>query len=348
MALVDQQEVPVLNAARLQVLARLDSLGTVRAVGASLHLSPSAVSAQLAALEAETGARLLERTGRRVRLTPAGRSLARHARVILDQMALAEAELAHPDGQPAGVVRVAAFSSAVRELVIPLALRLATEHPRVEVDVVELDPRESGPALRRADVDLAVTADLLDGAPLAGPDVATVPLLEDPVVLVTPAATSRDGAAGAPPQDGLADASPQTSSGPVDLAGLADARWAADLPGTYLSTLLDGACRDAGFEPRVVARLPSYDLLLSHVESGLSVALLPGLAVDRRYAVDVRALEAPRTRQVYAAVRRGAPPTAATAAVLSGLRRVVRDRTPGRELTAQGGATSSLSNNYRR
>lgn len=315
----------MLNAARLQVLARLDSLGTVRAVGASLHLSPSAVSAQLAALEAETGARLLERTGRRVRLTPAGRALARHARVILDQMALAEAELAHPDGQPAGVVRVAAFSSAVRELVIPLTLRLATEHPRVEVDVVELDPRESGPALRRADVDLAVTADLLDGAPLAGPDVATVPLLEDPVVLVTPAATSRDGAAGAP-SHGVADAPPPASSGPVDLAGLADARWAADLAGTYLSTLLDGACRDAGFEPRVVARLPSYELLLAHVEAGLSVALLPGLAVDRRYDVAVRPLTAPRTRQVYAAVRRGAPPTAATAAVLGALRRVASER----------------------
>ncbi|WP_435735288.1 LysR family transcriptional regulator [Cellulosimicrobium sp. PMB13] len=319
-ALADQQEEPVLNAARLQVLARLESLGTVRAVGASLHLSPSAVSAQLVALEAETGARLLERTGRRVRLTPAGRALARHARVILDQMALAEAELAHPDGQPAGVVRVAAFSSAVRELIIPLALRLATEHPRVEVDVVELDPRESGPALRRADVDLAVTADLLDGAPLAGPDVATVPLIEDPVVLVTPAARSRDG---------VADAPSRASSARVDLAGLADARWSADLPGTYLSTLLDSTCREAGFEPRVVARLPSYELLLAHVEAGLSVALLPGLAVDRRYAVDVCALDTPRTRQVYAAVRRGAPPTAATAAVLSGLRRLARGRDAG-------------------
>ena len=316
----------MLNAARLQVLARLDALGTVRAVAASLHLSPSAVSAQLAALEAETGSRLLERTGRRVRLTAAGRALARHARVILDQMALAEAELAHPDGQPAGVVRVAAFSSAVRALVIPLAQRLATEHPRVEVDVVELDPRESGPALRRADVDLAVTADLLDGAPLAGPDVATVPLLEDPVVLVTPARSPADGAAGAVP-----DAAPgpgPDGGAPVDLARLAGARWAADLPGTYLSTLLDSACREAGFEPRVVARLPSYELLLAHVEAGLSVALLPGLAVDRRHDVDVRPLAAPRTRQVYAAVRRGAPPTAAAAVVLAGLRRVARDRDP--------------------
>ncbi|NDO89577.1 LysR family transcriptional regulator [Cellulosimicrobium composti] len=296
----------MLNAARLQILARLDSLGTVRAVGASLHLSPSAVSAQLATLEAETGTRLVERAGRRVRLTPAGRTLAAHARVILDQMALAEAELAHPDGHPAGAVRVAAFSSAVRALVIPLATRLAVEHPRVEVEVVELDPRESGPALRRADVDVAVTADLLDGARLAGPDVATVPLLEDPVVLVAPSGT------------GGAD-------GPVDLAGLADARWSADLPGRYLSTLVESACRDAGFEARVVARLPSHELLLAHVEAGLSVALLPGLAVDPRYDVVARPLRAPRTRPVYAAVRRGAPPTAATSVVLAGLRQVARE-----------------------
>ncbi|MCO7272748.1 LysR family transcriptional regulator [Cellulosimicrobium cellulans] len=308
----------MLNAARLQILARLESLGTVRAVGASLHLSPSAVSAQLAALEAETGARLVERTGRRVRLTPAGRTLARHARVILDQMALAEAELAHPDGQPAGVVRVAAFSSAVRALVIPLARRLAAEHPRVQVEVVELDPRESGPALRRADVDVAVTADLLDGARLAGPDVATVPLHEDPVVLVTPTDASADAPAGT-----------VVGEGPVDLADLADARWAADLPGRYLSTLVESACRDAGFEPRVVARLPSYELLLAHVEAGLSVALLPGLAVDPRYDVVARPLRVPRTRPVYAAVRRGAPPTAATSVVLAGLRRVAAAATAG-------------------
>ncbi|MBM7819169.1 DNA-binding transcriptional LysR family regulator [Cellulosimicrobium cellulans] len=304
----------MLNAARLQILARLENLGTVRAVGASLHLSPSAVSAQLAALEAETGSRLVERTGRRVHLTPAGRTLARHARVILDQMALAEAELAHPDGQPAGVVRVAAFSSGVRTLVIPLARRLVVEHPRVQVEVVELDPRESWPALRRADVDVAVTADLLDGARLAGPDVATVPLLEDPVVLVAPSGAPSHSSEGT-----------VAGEGPVDLAGLADARWAADLPGRYLSTLVESACRDAGFEPRVVARLPSYELLLAHVEAGLSVALLPGLAVDPRYDVVARPLRAPRTRPVYAAVRRGAPPTAATGVVLAGLRRVAAD-----------------------
>ncbi|WP_255365369.1 LysR substrate-binding domain-containing protein, partial [Cellulosimicrobium sp. I38E] len=121
--------------------------------------------------------------------------------------------------------------------------------------------------------------------------------------------------------------------GPVDLAGLADARWAADLPGRYLSTLVESACRDAGFEPRVVARLPSYELLLAHVEAGLSVALLPGLAVDPRYDVVARPLRTPRTRPVYAAVRRGAPPTAAASVVLAGLRRVA-------DATAAAGAAT--------
>ena len=202
---------------------------------------------------------------------------------------------------------------------IPLARRLAVEHPRVQVEVVELDPRESGPALRRADVDVAVTADLLDGARLAGPDVATVPLLEDPVVLVAPAGASARTTVGA--------AEVSVGDGPVDLAALADACWAADLPGRYLSTLVESACREAGFEPRVVARLPSYELLLAHVEAGLSVALLPGLAVDPRYDVVARPLRVPRTRPVYAAVRRGAPPTAATSVVLAGLRRVASEST---------------------
>ena len=62
----------VLNPWRLRLLGLLDSLGTVRAVAETLHLSPSTVSQQLAVLETETRSRLLERSGRRVRLTRPG------------------------------------------------------------------------------------------------------------------------------------------------------------------------------------------------------------------------------------------------------------------------------------
>ncbi|WP_155371452.1 LysR substrate-binding domain-containing protein [Catellatospora vulcania] len=297
-----------LNTSRLEMLSMLDSLGTVRAVAAALHLSPSAVSAQLAVLEAETHADLLHRVGRRVQLTAAGRTLARHARVILDQVKAAEADLRDLSGQPAGPVRLAAFSSAVRTLVIPLAARLRQAHPRIELEISELDPQASHPALRRGDCDIIVTADFADGPAPPDPDVQTIPLLADAIVLVTPQSV---------PEPGRAE--PGTRE-PVDLADFATAAWSVDLPGTYLSRLVTSSCRQAGFEPVVAGRFGSYELLLAHVEAGLSVSLLPELAVDRRYRVAVRPLREPLTRQVYAAVRSRAALTAASRIVLDELR----------------------------
>ncbi|MEV4413128.1 LysR substrate-binding domain-containing protein [Catellatospora sp. NPDC049609] len=296
-----------LNTSRLEMLSLLDSLGTVRAVAAALHLSPSAVSAQLAVLETETHAELLRRDGRRVRLTEAGRTLARHARVILDQVRVAEEELRGLSGQPAGPVRLAAFSSAVRTLVIPLATRLRATHPGIELAVSELDPQASHPALRRGECDIIVTADFIDGSVPLDPDAFTIPLLADAIVLVTP----------------QAQAGPRT---PADLADYATAAWAVDLPGTYLSNLVTGSCRRAGFEPIVAGRFGSYELLLAHVEAGLSVSLLPELAVDGRYHVATRPLREPLTRQVYAAVRSRSALTEASRIVLDELRALAAAR----------------------
>jgi len=292
---------PRLHIGRLQMLSLLDSLGTVRAVAAALHLSPSAVSAQLAVLESEARAELLQRTGRRVRLTAAGQALARHARVILDQVKAAEAELDGIAGRPTGPVRLAAFSSAVRRFAIPLAARLRETHPGIALEITELDPGASHPALRRGDCDIIVTADFADGSLPVDPDVRAIPLLADAIVLVTAADRAGDG--------------------PADLAEHAHAGWALDLPGTYLSNLILATCRRAGFEPVVAGRFTSYELLLAHVEEGLSVSLLPALAVDSRYRVADRPLKDPMTRQVYAAVRGRAPLPAATQVVLDELTR---------------------------
>ena len=94
-----------LNPWRLRLLSQLDALGTVRAVAQAANLSASSVSQQLAVLENETRTQLLERTGRRVRLTSAGLILARRARSILDQMASVEAELRELSQEPSGRVR---------------------------------------------------------------------------------------------------------------------------------------------------------------------------------------------------------------------------------------------------
>ena len=128
----------MLNPWRLRLLSRLDTLGTVRAVAQDANLSASSVSQQLAVLEAETRTQLLERTGRRVRLTPAGLMLARRARAILDHMDTVEAELRSLSDEPVGLVRLGAFQSAIHTLAVPArsptrsstAPRAASSSPR--------------------------------------------------------------------------------------------------------------------------------------------------------------------------------------------------------------------------
>lgn len=291
-----------MNPWRLRLLSQLDTLGTVRAVAQAASLSPSSVSQQLSVLEAETRTQLLERTGRRVRLTPAGLILARRARAILDHMDTVEAELRGFGEEPAGLVRLGAFQSAIHTMAVPAVTRLAGEHPHLEVELIQLEPHESMPALRGADADIIITTTNFDELPL-GPDIDLVRLATDPVLLV------------------MSPDHPAAGRGAVDLAAYADEPWAFDMPQSYMANLALRLCRQSGFEPRVVCRFGNYMMALQHVEAGLSIALLPELAVDRRYRVTTRELANPVTRTITAAIRRGSPPRAAVRVVLDALRR---------------------------
>jgi DNA-binding transcriptional LysR family regulator len=290
-----------LNPWRLRLLADLATYGTVRAVAERGRLSPSAVSQQLATLERETRTALIERTGRRVRLTAAGLLLAGRAREILAMMDAAEAELRGLADEPAGTVTLAAFQSAVHALASPAVTRLAARHPDVTVVLLELEPHESMPALRRGDVDVIITTTDFVGAEL-DPAIDLVPLDTDEVVLVLPAGH------------------PLTRHESVPPVACADQKWTFDVAGSYMSDLATRLCREAGFEPAVICRFNNYMLALQHVEQGGSIALLPRLAVDPRYGVATRPLSPPVTRRITAAVRRPAAPRPEITAVLTALR----------------------------
>ena len=126
-------------------------------------MSPSAVSQQLATLERESGAALLERHGRAVALTGAGVALAAHAREILERIDTAEEALRALRDAPAGTVRIASFTSAMRAFVIDAAATVGREHPGIDVHLAELEPDDCVPALDRGEVDLALVADFGDG-----------------------------------------------------------------------------------------------------------------------------------------------------------------------------------------
>ena len=146
----------MLDVRRLRLLRELHARGTVTAVAEALAYTPSAVSQQLATLEREAGVPLMERHGRRLRLTDAGRGLVEHAEVVIARLELAEAELAAaPGDEVAGRVRIAAFQTAASSLVLPLLGTLRAEHPRLRLELVEMEAEEALALLPRGEIDIA-------------------------------------------------------------------------------------------------------------------------------------------------------------------------------------------------
>src|SRR3981189_1524266 len=107
----------MLDASRLRVIDAVARHGSVTAAARELSYSQPSVSHHLARLEAETGAELLQRVGRGIRLTQAGQMLADRAAEILGRIEAADAELAAHVGLTAGRVRLAGFASAISALV---------------------------------------------------------------------------------------------------------------------------------------------------------------------------------------------------------------------------------------
>src|SRR4051812_49820153 len=103
----------MLDVNRLRVIDAVARHGSVTAAARELHYSQPSLSHHLARLEAETGAQLLQRIGRGIRLTEAGRLLADRAAEILGRVDSAAAELSAHVGLSAGRVRLAGFSSAM-------------------------------------------------------------------------------------------------------------------------------------------------------------------------------------------------------------------------------------------
>src|SRR3954466_300004 len=133
----------MLDVNRLRVIEAVARHRSVTAAAKELHYSQPSVTHPLARLEAETGAQLLQRVGRGIRLTPAGELLAARAAEILGRIEAADAELSAPVGLAAGRVRVAGFSSAISSLIPPAAAKLAVRHPDLELGLIDTHPPEA-------------------------------------------------------------------------------------------------------------------------------------------------------------------------------------------------------------
>jgi DNA-binding transcriptional LysR family regulator len=292
----------MLDMRRLRVLHAVSAHGSVTAAAVALGYSGPAISQQLAALEREVGMQLTQRVGRGIALTPAADILVAHTDALLAQLDAAEADVAALREEVTGSVALAAFPSAAAQLVPTSWSKLAASAPQVHLDLFEMEPEESLPAVRRADIDIAIAHeyDLLP-RPLDS-QFERRELLTDPVLVAVRA-------------DSVA---PGTTT--IKLASLAQQAFLAPRVGTSCAEMTQRACAHAGFVPHVVARATDFHVLLNLVAAGAGVTLVPRLAA-RQLPAGVRLLQPakPISRHIFTVSRRGGDRQPAVRLVLDAL-----------------------------
>ena len=297
----------MLSPSRLRILREVAYRGSFSAAAQALSYTQSAVSQQIAALEAQTGMKLLERHPRGVSLTAAGQTLVRHAEGILAGLDAAEAALSAVAGLRGGRLRMASFPTAGATL-MPLAIAtFRAAYPEVELTLAEGEPEEIVPRLRAGELDLALLFDFA-GEVSSQDGMTQVGLLEDPMYLALP----RDH--------------PLAGKRSLRLEDLGREAWIQTSSASPCARHVVRSCHAAGFEPSVSFESDDYQTVQGLVAAGVGVALIPELALSVvREDTVIRSL-APRppVRRVIAAVPAGARLVPAAPAMLGVLEESAR------------------------
>ena len=282
---------------RLRALCAVASHGTVTAAAAALHCTPSAVSQHLGKLERETGTVLVEKDGRGLRLTSAGRVLVEHAARALTAVEEAEAALAAHHGAVAGTMTIASFPTACRGLLPGVLTRLTVDHPTLSTGLIEADRDTMIEALRRGTVDVAVLDEWPELPVTFPPELEHEVLGHDVADLVVPA--------GHPLAAG---------TGPVALADIQHERWIGSTPGTVCHEWLVRVLPRA--RPNLL--VAEFETQLTLVAAGLGVALVPRLARTALPPGTVARQVTPQaSRRVLVATRRASSRRPAVAATIA-------------------------------
>jgi DNA-binding transcriptional LysR family regulator len=296
-----------INLQQLRMLREVSTRGTIAAAAESLGYTASAVSQRLGSLEKSTGVAVLERVGRNVRLTDAGRELVRHADELLKGIEAAQVAMERIGGEARGVLDLTVYESVAATLLSPMLRLLSTRHPDLHLRTRQMDPDAAIEALAIGDIDLAFTIDYRHAPVAPRDDVVRYSVAEDRFHLVV----ARDD-----PLEGPV----------VALADLADRQFVASPPALSCGRCVVTACRDAGFEPQIVHQLDDYPTSLHLVAAGQGVSIVPDLGlVHVPPGVRILDLDPPLSRTIQLAFRTASAERPAVVAVCDALHQVVLD-----------------------
>jgi DNA-binding transcriptional LysR family regulator len=286
----------MLDIVRLRILAAIAAHGSVTKAAQHLNYSQPAVSHHLARLEAETGARLVQRIGRGIRLTPEGEQLARRATEIVGRVDTAAAELSAMVDLRTGRVRVAGFQSALAALMPHAAATLRRDHPGIELHLADAHPQVALDLLRAGQIDAALIFRYDDTTP---DDIRATHLFDDPMHLLSlkPGQTLTDHR---------------------------DSAWIAGCE--HCRREFVDACDKAGFTPHIAYTSDDVIVEQALVAAGMGVTTMPGLALRTHRAPGIQATPLPDfRRRIYLATYGDPPDPPATTAFITALHHAVRD-----------------------
>lgn len=279
----------MLSLTQLKVLEAVARHGSVTEAAKELHYSQPSVSHHLRRLQAATGATLIQRVGRGIRLTPEGELLAQRATEILGRLNAASVELAARVGLRAGRVRLAGFQTVLSTLIPKAAAELSRLHPGIELNLVDARPADGIELLRSGRVDMALIFQHAD-PPLDEEGLRLTHLLDDPLYL----ASNR-------PDQRLEDHR--------------DSAWVGGCEHCRAATI--AACERAGFSPRITHTFDDTVIAQSLVAAGMGVAILNGLALHAHRTPGIHTTQLTDiARRVYAATYGDPPDPPATTALL--------------------------------
>ncbi len=249
----------MLDLNRLRVLREVGRQGSFSSAATALAYTQPAISRQIATLEREIGATLVERNPRGVRLTDAGDALVAHTEAILARLADAEAEVRAIGELRGGRLRMASFPTAAATLA-PLAIaafRLA--HPGVKLSLTMAEPADALPELLVGQLDLALSLDGMDDALTAGID--RLWLFDDPMYIALPASH------------------PLAGRRRIRLSDFREEEWMLGTTDRCPDArLFTDACREAGFQPKLTFQNDDYAAIAGFVAAGVGIAMIPDLA----------------------------------------------------------------------
>jgi DNA-binding transcriptional LysR family regulator len=343
----------MLDVTRLRVLVAVARYGSVTAAARALNYAQPSVSHHLARLEAETGIKLIQRAGRGIRLTDAGRLLAERAAEVIGRLDAAENELAAYTGLRAGRLRLAAFPSALGTIVPAAAAMLRGRQPSIDLRLTEAEPPEALRMLRAGYVDVALVFRYFPDDP--GPDDAR---RDGPAAEGGEAAAAGQvhgggtvfgggavfgGGGFADDQDGiditeglrerlildepihLVTSAHGADQAPPDLAKYARHRWIAGCDRCRANLLRQ--CAQAGFIPKIAFTTDDYVAVQALVAADLGVSTLPALALRAARHPGVKTAPLAGTRRHVFAVRYGDPPDPPAVSMLMDVLRAVAEPT---------------------